>query len=50
MIPVGVAGATGAVGQRFLQLLDRHPLFEVAAVAAGPARVGRRLGPGWRLA
>lgn len=44
MIPVGVAGATGAVGQRFLQLLDRHPLFEVAAVAAGPARVGRRLG------
>ena len=29
-IPVGVLGATGAVGQRFVQLLAAHPLFEIA--------------------
>ena len=33
-IPVGVLGATGAVGQRFVQLLADHPWFEVAEVAA----------------
>ena len=31
---VGVLGATGMVGQRFIQLLDGHPLFEVSEVAA----------------
>ena len=31
---VGVVGATGMVGQRFLTLLHDHPYFEVAALAA----------------
>ncbi|MCB0018106.1 MAG: hypothetical protein KDE09_09985, partial [Anaerolineales bacterium] len=31
-IPVGVLAATGSVGQRFVQLLDGHPWFEVVAV------------------
>ncbi|MGB1586573.1 MAG: aspartate-semialdehyde dehydrogenase [Thermoplasmatota archaeon] len=44
MIPVAVAGATGAVGQRFLQLLHEHPVFRVVAVAASPSRAGKRLG------
>jgi len=33
-IPVGILGATGMVGQRFIQLLENHPWFEVAWVAA----------------
>lgn len=39
-IPVGVLGATGAVGQRFVQLLDRNPWFEIVAVAASERSVG----------
>src|SRR5229473_3165771 len=31
---VGILGATGVVGQRFIQLLDHHPQFEVTALAA----------------
>lgn len=41
-IPVAVLGATGAVGQRFIQLLDGHPWFRVAALAASERRVGQR--------
>ena len=41
-IPVAVLGATGAVGQRFLQLLADHPWFEVAAVAASERSAGQR--------
>ena len=33
---VGVVGATGMVGQRFLTLLENHPYFEVTALAASP--------------
>lgn len=33
-IPVGVLGATGTVGQRFIQLLENHPWFEVTWMAA----------------
>ena len=33
-IPVGILGATGMVGQRFVTLLENHPWFEVVAVAA----------------
>src|SRR5438445_12181351 len=33
-IPVGILGATGIVGQRFIQMLERHPWFEVAWLAA----------------
>ncbi len=40
-IPVAVLGATGAVGQRFVQLLTEHPLFEIAALAASKRSAGR---------
>jgi aspartate-semialdehyde dehydrogenase len=38
---VGVLGATGTVGQRFIQLLDKHPWFEVADIAASDRSVGK---------
>jgi hypothetical protein len=38
---VGVLGATGAVGQRFLQHLEGHPWFEVVAVGASERSVGK---------
>ncbi len=41
-ISVGVLGATGAVGQTFIRLLDNHPWFEVAAVAASERSAGKR--------
>jgi aspartate-semialdehyde dehydrogenase len=40
-IKVAVLGATGMVGQRFIQLLDGHPWFEVAEVAASERSAGR---------
>lgn len=40
---VGVIGATGMVGQRFCTLLENHPWFEVAAVAASPRSKGKPL-------
>ena len=40
-IPVGILGATGAVGQRFIQLLAGHPWFEVAALAASERSAGK---------
>ncbi len=40
-LKVGVLGATGMVGQRFLSLLEAHPWFEVAAVAASPRSAGK---------
>ena len=43
-IPVGVLGATGAVGQRFVQLLDGHPWFEVTALAASSRSAGQAYG------
>lgn len=51
-IPVGVLGATGAVGQRFIQLLASHPWFEVVEVAASDRSAGRpyREACTWRLA
>jgi aspartate-semialdehyde dehydrogenase len=41
-IPVAVLGATGAVGQRFIQLLANHPWFKVVAVAASDKSAGQR--------
>ena len=38
---VGIIGATGMVGQRFVSLLENHPWFEVAALAASPRSAGR---------
>ena len=39
---VGILGATGTVGQRFIQLLDGHPFFKVAWLAASDRSTGRR--------
>ena len=49
--PVGILGATGAVGQRFIQLLERHPWFEVAEVAASDRSAGKAYAEActWRL-
>ena len=41
---VGVIGATGMVGQRFLTLLDNHPWFQVKALAASGRSAGKRYG------
>jgi aspartate-semialdehyde dehydrogenase len=38
---VGVLGATGMVGQRFLSLLENHPWYEVTLLAASPASAGK---------
>ncbi len=40
-LPVGILGATGAVGQRFVQLLAGHPWFEVAELAASDRSAGK---------
>ena len=41
MIRVGILGATGAVGQTFVRLLDGHPQFEIAALAASERSAGK---------
>jgi aspartate-semialdehyde dehydrogenase len=48
---VGVLGATGAVGQRLIQLLAPHPQFELAALTASPSSAGRtyRDAAKWRV-
>jgi aspartate-semialdehyde dehydrogenase len=40
-IPVGILGATGTVGQRFIQLLESHPWFEIAWLAASDRSAGK---------
>jgi aspartate-semialdehyde dehydrogenase len=40
-IPVGILGATGMVGQRFIQLLECHPWFEVVWIAASERSSGK---------
>ena len=50
-IPVAVLGATGMVGQRFIELLQDHPWFELVALAASDRHYGRAyagVAP-WRL-
>ncbi|MBQ4090965.1 MAG: aspartate-semialdehyde dehydrogenase, partial [Clostridia bacterium] len=51
---VGVVGATGMVGQRFLTLLEDHPYFEVVALAASKSSAGKSykeaVGSRWKLA
>ncbi|HUG53457.1 MAG TPA: aspartate-semialdehyde dehydrogenase [Vicinamibacteria bacterium] len=51
-IAVGVLGATGAVGQRFVQLLADHPWFEVVELAASDRSAGKPYAEActWRLA
>ena len=41
-IPVGVLGATGAVGQKFVKLLEGHPWFEVTELAASDRSAGKK--------
>jgi len=41
---VGVLGATGTVGQRFISLLARHPWFRVTALTTSDAKAGKRYG------
>ena len=41
-IKVGVLGATGMVGQRYIKLLEDHPWFEVTYVAASPRSAGQK--------
>ena len=40
-IPVGILGATGTVGQRFIQLLFDHPWFKISALAASTRSAGK---------
>lgn len=40
-LKVGVLGATGMVGQRFVALLENHPWFDLTAVAASASSAGR---------
>jgi aspartate-semialdehyde dehydrogenase len=49
-VPVGVLGATGAVGQKFISLLEDHPWFELVEVAASSASAGKtyREAVSWR--
>jgi len=50
-IPVGLIGATGTVGQRFVERLASHPLFEIVAVAASDRSAGKSYAEAarWRL-
>ena len=47
-LKVGILGATGMVGQRFISLLENHPWFEVVTVAASPRSAGKTLRRGSR--
>lgn len=49
--PVGILGATGMVGQRFVQMLEHHPWFEVAWLAASDRSEGRLYGEAarWKM-
>lgn len=52
-LKVGVLGATGMVGQRFVTLLENHPWFELVAVAASPRSAGKTyeeaVGGRWKM-
>src|SRR5262245_50229636 len=52
-VPVAVMGATGTVGQRFIQLLERHPWFYVSEVMASDQSAGKSyldaVGSRWKL-
>ena len=53
-LKVGILGATGMVGQRFIALLENHPWFEVVTVAASPRSAGKTyeeaVGDRWKMA
>jgi len=41
-IPVGILGATGSVGQKFIELLSNHPWFEITSLAASERSSGQK--------
>ncbi|MBI9047994.1 MAG: aspartate-semialdehyde dehydrogenase [Anaerolineaceae bacterium] len=43
-IPAAILGATGSVGQRFVQLLDQHPWFDVVCLTGSERTIGTRYG------
>ena len=53
-LKVGIIGATGMVGQRFIMLLNEHPYFEISAVVASPRSAGQKYGKAvlgrWKMA
>ncbi len=50
-IEVGILGATGAVGQQFIALLEGHPWFQVTWLAASERSAGKKYGDlAWRMA
>ena len=50
---VGILGATGMVGKRFISLLENHPWYEVVTVAASPRSAGKTyeeaVGDRWKM-
>ena len=50
---VGILGATGMVGQRFITLLANHPWYEITALAASPRSAGKTyeeaVGGRWKM-
>ena len=52
-LKAGILGGTGMVGQRFISLLENHPWFEVAAIAASPRSAGKTyeeaVGDRWKM-
>jgi len=52
-VKIGVLGATGVVGQNYLRLLEGHPWFEIADIAASPRSAGKTYeeaaGPKWQM-
>src|SRR4030066_2533992 len=40
-VKVGIVGATGVVGQRFIQLRENHPWFEISVLAASERSAGK---------
>ena len=52
-LKVGILGATGMVGQRFISLLENHPWFQVVTVAASPRSAGKTyqeaVGGRWKM-
>src|SRR6202041_3817918 len=49
--PIGILGATGMVGQRFIQLLENHPWFQISWLAASDRSSGKKYEDAakWRL-
>ena len=52
-LKVGILGATGMVGQRFITLLDSHPWFQIEVLAASPRSEGKTyeeaVGARWKM-